>query len=79
MKSRNKPKFSKIVVVVLLAAVALFTVAMTTIFVSIGSVPDSLIAAFYAFAAGEAGILGFIKRGETKDTTQELEDNEPKG
>lgn len=66
--NRNKPKFSKIIVVVLLASVAVFTVAMTTIFCVMGSVPDSLITAFFAFAAGEAGFLGLIKHGETKYT-----------
>ena len=74
MRNRNeKPKFSKIIVVVLLASVAVFTVAMTTIFCVMGSVPDSLITAFFAFAAGEAGFLGLIKHGETKYTTGETE------
>lgn len=72
-RSRNKPKFSKIIVAVLLASVAVFTVAMTAIFCVMGSVPDSLITAFYAFAAGEAGFLGLIKHGETKYTSTENE------
>lgn len=73
----NKPKFSKIIVVVLLAAVAVFTVAMTAIFCVVGSVPDSLVTAFFAFAAGEAGFLGLIKHGETRYMTET--DTEPKG
>lgn len=64
-------KFSKIIVVSLLTSVALFTAVMTVIFCIKGSVPDSLIAAFFAFCGGEAGILGLIKRGESKETKAE--------
>ena len=31
-----------------------------------GGVPDTLVAAFYAFAGGEAGFLGLIKHSDTK-------------
>ena len=31
-----------------------------------GGVPDSLVAAFYAFAGGEAGFLGLIKHSDNK-------------
>ena len=75
MRNRNKKKrkFSKIVVVVLLASVAMFTVAQTIIFCVKGSVPDSLITAFFGFAAGEAGFLGLIKHGEAKYTKDSKE------
>lgn len=61
-------KYSKIVITSLLVTVLIFTVVMTVIFCYKGSVPDSLIAAFFAFAGGEAGILGLIKHGKTKYT-----------
>lgn len=67
---RNK-KFSKVIVVSLLASVALFTVAMIVIYCVKDSVPDSLITAFFAFCGGEAGILGLIKRGESKEIKAE--------
>ena len=71
MRNRNK-KFSKVIIVSLLVAVALFTATMIVIFCFKDSVPDSLVAAFFAFCGGEAGILGFIKRGETKNESKEI-------
>lgn len=61
-KSRRNPaKFSKIVVASVLAAVALFTVAMIFLYALYGSAPDTLIVSFFGFAGGEAGVLGLIK------------------
>lgn len=61
-KSRRNPaKFSKIVVASVLAAVALFTVAMIFLYALYGGVPDTLIVSFFGFAGGEAGVLGLIK------------------
>lgn len=74
--TRKKPKFSKVVIVALLVAVALFTVANMVIFCVIGSVPDALIAAFFAFVAGEAGVLGLIKHGDTKYQKNETMEDE---
>ncbi|NBI81234.1 hypothetical protein D3Z48_03900 [Clostridiaceae bacterium] len=59
-------KYSKVVVALLLIAVAAFTVAMIWIYREQGGVPDSLVAAFYAFAGGEAGFLGLIKHSDNK-------------
>lgn len=58
---RNPAKFSKIVVASILAAVALFTVAMIFLYALYGGVPDTLIVSFFGFAGGEAGVLGLIK------------------
>ena len=58
---RNPAKFSKIVVASVLAAVALFTVAMIFLYALYGGVPDTLIVSFFSFAGGEAGVLGLIK------------------
>lgn len=61
-KSRRNPaKFSKVVVASVLAAVALFTVAMIFLYALYGGVPDTLIVSFFGFAGGEAGVLGLIK------------------
>ena len=59
-------KYNKVVVALLLAAVAAFTVAKIWIYREHGGVPDSLVAAFYAFAGGEAGFLGLIKHSDNK-------------
>ena len=58
---RNPAKFSKVVVASVLAAVALFTVAMIFLYALYGGVPDTLIVSFFGFAGGEAGVLGLIK------------------
>ena len=58
---RNPAKFSKVVVASVLAAVALFTVAMIFLYALYGGVPDTLIVSFFSFAGGEAGVLGLIK------------------
>lgn len=58
---RNPAKFSKIIIASVLAAVALFTVAMIFLYALYGGVPDTLIVSFFGFAGGEAGVLGLIK------------------
>ncbi len=78
-QNKTKMKYSKIVITSLLLAVLIFTVVMTVVFCYKGSVPDSLVAAFYAFAGGEAGILGLIKHGETKYSDYEIFDTDNQG
>ena len=65
-KRKTGLKYNKVVVALLLVAVAAFTVAMIWIYREKGGVPDSLVAAFYAFAGGEAGFLGLIKHSDNK-------------
>lgn len=65
-KRKTGLKYNKVVVALLLVAVAAFTVAMILIYREKGGVPDSLVAAFYAFAGGEAGCLGLIKHSDNK-------------
>ena len=65
-KRKTGLKYNKVVVALLLVAVAAFTVAMILIYREQGGVPDSLVAAFYAFAGGEAGCLGLIKHSDNK-------------
>ncbi len=55
-------KFSKKVIIGVLASALAFTVAMTVAFFMFQSVPDKLITGFYAFCGAEAGVLGWIKR-----------------
>ena len=59
-------KFTKKVVAAMLISVAAFTVTMVVVFLKMGSVPDTLITAFFAFAGGEAGVLGLIRFSDAK-------------
>ena len=65
-RSKKLPKFSKVVVVTLLAFTAVFTVAMVAVFLVTGAVPDALVTSYFAFAGGEAGFLGLIKYADNK-------------
>ncbi len=65
-EKRKAPRFSKVVIASVLISVAAFTAAMTVVYCTMGGVPDTLVTAFFAFAGGEAGVLGFLKWGETK-------------
>lgn len=66
LKKTSPIKFSKKVVAAVLLSVAAFTVAMIVLFLRMGAVPDTLVTAFFAFAGGEAGVLGLIRFGESK-------------
>ena len=59
-------KFSKKVVAAMLISVAAFTITMIVVFLKMGSVPDTVVTAFFAFAGGEAGVLGLIRFGDSK-------------
>lgn len=65
-KKRPALKFSKVAVVALLVSVAAFTIAMITVYIKTGGIPDTLVASFFAFAGGEAGFLGLIKHSDNK-------------
>ncbi len=65
-EKRNPLRFSKVVVTLVLISVATFTVAMTVVYCTTGGTPDTLITAFFAFAGGEAGVLGLLKWAERK-------------
>ena len=66
--TRKKMRFSKCVIVALLASVAVFTAAMTVVFCVVGTAPDALIYAFFGFVGAEAGVLGMLKSAEEKST-----------
>lgn len=72
-RRKNPVKFSKIIIASVLAAVFLFTAAMTFLYAKFGGVPDTLIVSFFTFAGGEAGVLGLIKCTDTKKEKKESE------
>ena len=59
-------KFSKAVIVSVLLSVLIFTAIMTVIYIKRGGIPDTLVTAFFAFAGGEAGVLGLIRYADQK-------------
>jgi len=59
-------RFSKKVIAAVLISVAAFTIAMIVVFLRMGAIPDTLVTAFFAFAGGEAGVLGLIRFGKSK-------------
>lgn len=69
-----KPKFSKLVVLAVLISVAVFTIAMTIIYIQTGGIPDTLVTAYFAFAGGEAGCLGLIRCSKAKHQTDSTND-----
>lgn len=74
-KNPDNMKFSKKVVAAMLISVAAFTVTMIVVFLRMGSVPDTLITAFFAFAGGEAGVLGLIRFGDAKYDNSDSDDD----
>lgn len=69
LEKRKPLRFSKVVIALVLITVVIFTIAMTVIYCTMGGTPDTLITAFFAFAGGEAGVLGFLKWVERKQST----------
>lgn len=69
-------KFSKALVMFIVAANLFFTVAVLLIFLTVGNEPGTLIAAWFAFTTGELWFLSGIKkskiRGGTEDGTKEV-------
>lgn len=68
-EKRKSIRFSKVVIALVLITVVIFTIAMTVIYCTMGGTPDTLITAFFAFAGGEAGVLGLLKWVERKQST----------
>jgi flagellar basal body-associated protein FliL len=79
-KGKKSVKFSKIIIIGVLVSVLAFTVAMTVVYVVTGGIPDTLVASFFTFAGGEAGVLGLIKHSDNKysgtDSDSEDEDDD---
>lgn len=61
----NKLKFSKKIIILMFLSMFVFTAVMIVTFWKMGSVPDSLIMAFFGFFGLEGGALGVIKVSET--------------
>lgn len=60
-------KFSKKIVTLIIVMNILFTIAMCYIHLTIGSVPDSLVVAWFSFTTVELGGLAGIKIAEARN------------
>lgn len=67
-------RFSKPIIVAIIAMVAIFTTAVLYVFLQVGSEPAVLIGSFFAFCTGELWALASIKKAETKEKEGEKND-----
>lgn len=72
---KKKIKTSNIALLVVATILILFTIAMISVFVIKGNVPDSLIVAVFSCCGFEVGALGWIKTNKIK-YNQDQDDEE---
>ncbi len=61
---RPRPKYSKVIVALVILMNVAFTAAVLFIYLQVGSEPKTLIAAWFAFTTGELWFLSGIKKKE---------------
>lgn len=61
---KKKGRFSKAIVVVIITANVMFTVAVLYVFLRTAAEPDSLILAWFGFTMGELWALSGIKKAK---------------
>lgn len=69
-------KFSKACVAMMFCSVFIFTMLMIILFSRYQAVPESLIAAFFAFWGVEGGALAWIKNVDTKHKKKKIKKKE---
>lgn len=73
-RDKEKPRFSKSIVTLVVILNTLFATSVLYIYFRIGSEPVALISAWFAFTTGELFLLSKIKRDEIKEGVDENED-----
>lgn len=76
MKTNNKKKGVKTMDVILIivgALLASFTIAMIIIFIKYGSIPDTLCACVFGALGGECGAMAWIRTSKDKNRDREIE------
>lgn len=68
-----KPKFSKLIVALVIILNIIFTIGVLYIFSKIGSEPTVLIGCWFGFTTGELWMLSSIKKAEVKIEEKECE------
>lgn len=66
-----KIKTMNIILIFLGISVFVFTATMILIYISCGSVPDSLIYSFFTAVTGEAGFMSMIKSAKVRQEQKE--------
>lgn len=69
--NKEKGRFSKFIVTLVILLNVVFTAAVLYIFLQVGSEPQVLIGAWFAFTTGELWMLSSIKKKEVKEENDE--------
>ena len=69
--NKKKGRFSKFIVVLVILLNVIFTAAVLYIFLQVGSEPQVLIGAWFAFTTGELWMLSSIKKKKVKESENE--------
>ena len=70
-KQNKKGRFSKFIVTLVILLNVVFTAAVLYIFLQVGSEPQVLIGAWFAFTTGELWMLSSIKKKKVKESENE--------
>ena len=70
-KQNKKGRFSKFIVTFVILLNVIFTAAVLYIFLQVGSEPQVLIGAWFAFTTGELWMLSSIKKKKIKEGNDE--------
>lgn len=74
-KKKQKQRFSKIIVTLVVIMNIIFTGTTFYVFLKTGNEPASLITAWFAFTTGELWMLGSIKKAKVKKGDNESDGN----
>lgn len=66
-------KTSNVVLVIVCALLIIFTIKMIWIFEHQGNIPNTLVGCVFSAAAGEAGVLGWIKTAKVKNIDRQIQ------
>jgi hypothetical protein len=69
--NKKKGRFSKFIVTLVILLNVVFTAAVLYIFLQVGSEPQVLIGAWFAFTTGELWMLSSIKKKKVKENENE--------
>ncbi len=70
-RQKRKSRFSKFIVTFVILLNVIFTAAVLYVFLQVGSEPQVLIGAWFAFTTGELWMLSSIKKKKIKEDSDE--------
>lgn len=71
LRQKKKSRFSKLIVTFVILLNVIFTAAVLYVFLQVGSEPQVLIGAWFAFTTGELWMLSSIKKKKIKEDNNE--------